>query len=345
MLGSLRLFLALSVVVAHLTDNVRFFSHWGVFAVFGFYLISGYLITTILHETYSFQFSAFAINRFLRLFPIYYILAIATAFIINLSSGASTFHPAWSVQTRWQDIFGNMFIIPFEFYDSSFRLVPPTWSVAVELVNYFLLWLIVARNGSLAVLTFLIATTYHITSFMSGADWGRRYYPAYAALLPFSMGALIYFFRNMTSNPISRFGSPVTGISCAAWLINLALCGLTGGAGSEFFNFFFYTNLGLFAIFLYTTATPPGENLKIKWDKELGDLAYPVFLTHWIVGYMMSQYFLSGPRRGMTLFIASLIPIILVSYALSKIANRLIEPLRSKVRSSAKSEIATPVPN
>ncbi|MBO9596137.1 MAG: acyltransferase, partial [Niabella sp.] len=311
MLGSLRLFLALSVVIAHLTDDVRFFSHWGVFAVFGFYLISGYLITTILHETYSFRFSAFAINRFLRLFPIYYILAIATAFIINLSSGASAFHPAWSVQTRWQDIFGNIFIIPFEFYDSSFRLVPPTWSVAVELVNYFLLWLIVARNRSLAALTFLIAATYHIASFMSGADWGRRYYPAYAALLPFSMGALIYFFRNTTFNPISRSGSFVTAISCAAWLMNLALCGLTGGAGSEFFNFFFYTNLGLFAVFLFATATLPGKNLKFKWDKELGDLAYPVFLTHWIVGYVMSKYFLEGQQRGMALFIASLIPIIL----------------------------------
>lgn len=345
MLGSLRLFLALSVVIAHLTDDVRFFSHWGVFAVFGFYLISGYLITTILHETYSFQFSKFAINRFLRLFPIYYILAIATAFIINLSGGASTFHPAWSIQTRWEDIFGNIFIIPFEFYDSSFRLIPPTWSVAVELVNYFLLWLIVARNRSLAVLTFLIATTYHIGSFMSGADWGRRYYPAYAALMPFSMGALIYFFRSTTSNPISRFGSPVTAISCAAWLINLALCGLTGGAGSKFFNFFFFANLGLFATFLYAALNSPSKSLKIKWDKELGDLAYPVFLTHWIVGYVMSQYFLNGQRRGMTLFIASLIPIILVSYVLSKIADRLIEPLRSKVRSGAKPEIATPVPN
>lgn len=336
MLGSLRLFLALSVVIAHLTEEVRFFAHWGVFAVFGFYLISGYLITTILHETYSFRFSTFAINRFLRLFPIYYILAIASALIINFTNGASTFHPAWSIQTRWRDVFGNIFIIPFEFYDSSFRLVPPTWSVAVELVNYFLLWLIVARNRALAVLVFLVAATYHIVTFIGGSNWGQRYYPFYAALLPFSMGALIYFFRDTANDFISRSRAPIAAIACAAWLLNLTLCGLMGGPGSEFFNLFFYTNLGFFAIFLYAAVSYPGRILRIKWDKKLGDLAYPVFLTHWIIGYVISLYFLDGQRRGVTLFIASLIPIIVISYALSRIADRLIEPLRSRVRSGAK---------
>lgn len=336
MLGSLRLFLALSVVIAHLADDVRFFLHWGIFAVFGFYLISGYLITTILHETYSFRLSAFAINRFLRLFPIYYIVIAASAWIVNFSSDASAFHPAWSIQTRWRDIIGNIFIFPFEFYDSSFRLSPPTWSVAVELVNYFLLWLIVARNRSLAVLFFLIGATYHIASLTSGADWGPRYYPSYAALLPFSIGALIYFFRHAADQLVARFGGPISAISCALWLMNLTLCGYLGGPGSEFFNLFFYANLVFFAIFLYATITFPGKIWTVKWDKKLGDLAYPVFLTHWIVSYVVSQYFLNGQRRGMVLFAASLIPILVVSYILSRIADRLIEPLRSKVRISAK---------
>lgn len=43
MLGILRFVLAAFVVISHLTEGIQFFSHWGVFAVFGFYLVSGYL--------------------------------------------------------------------------------------------------------------------------------------------------------------------------------------------------------------------------------------------------------------------------------------------------------------
>lgn len=74
MLGLMRFILALLVVVSHLTGGGAspFFAHWGIFAVFGFYLISGYLMTIILNEKYFFNFTTFALNRFLRLFPIYY---------------------------------------------------------------------------------------------------------------------------------------------------------------------------------------------------------------------------------------------------------------------------------
>lgn len=336
MLGSLRFFLALSVVIAHLVNDARFFSHWGIFAVFGFYLISGYLITVILHEIYFFRLSAFAINRFLRLFPTYYVVVAVSALIVNFSTDASAFHPAWAIQTRLRDILGNIFIFPFEFYDSSFRLSPPTWSVAVELVNYFLLWLIVARNRSLAILFFFMAAIYHIASLAAGTDWGPRYYPSYAALLPFSIGALIYFFRNAADCVVPRFGLSIFAISCALWLVNLALCGYMGGVGSKFFNSFFYANLVFFTVFLYSIITSRGKIWEIKWDKKLGDLAYPVFLTHWIVSYVVSQYFLSGQQRGMALFAAALIPILAVSLILSRITDHLIEPLRGKVRNRAK---------
>ena len=75
----------------------------------------------------------------------------------------------------------------------------------------------------------------------------------------------------------------------------------------------------------------------MKWDKQLGDLAYPIFLTHWIIAYVIGHYFLDGQRRGIILLAASLIPIIMVSCALAKIADRMIEPLRTKVRSGIKS--------
>ncbi len=75
---------------------------------------------------------------------------------------------------------------------------------------------------------------------------------------------------------------------------------------------------------------------KLKWDKQIGDLAYPIFLTHWVISYLVGQYFLDGQRRGMILLAASIVPIIVVSYALAKMADKMIEPLRNQVRSEIK---------
>lgn len=336
MLGSLRFFLALFVVVAHLTGGVQFFSHWGGFAVFGFYIVSGYLITLILNETYHFRLSKFALNRFLRLFPIYYIVTVVTILIIAFASNASAFHPAWKIQTRWVDIIGNSLIIPFEFYDATFRIVPPAWSIAVELINYFILWAIGARNRTLAILVFFAALTYHLGSFISGAGWGQRYSPFYAAILPFSLGAMFYFFRSSVVALGPRKMLYISRISCAVWLGNLVLCGYMGGLSSKLYELFFYINLISLGIFIYTNISPSSDAPSSRWDKRLGDLAYPVFLTHWITGFVIGQVFLNGQQRGLVLFAVALLPIIAVSYLLSEITDRVIEPLRSKVRSGIK---------
>lgn len=94
MLGMLRFFLAISVVATHLSEGRLFFHYWGAFAVFGFYLISGYLITRVLNDTYKFDFYTFASNRFLRLFPIYYFVAALTLAVILLVPGAKEYHSA-----------------------------------------------------------------------------------------------------------------------------------------------------------------------------------------------------------------------------------------------------------
>lgn len=335
MLGTLRLVLALFVAIAHLTSENTFFSHWGVFAVFGFYVVSGYLMTLVLNETYAFRFSAFAVNRVLRLFPIYYLVAAATAVIVVTSNEARAFHPAWTVQTRWLDWLGNGLIVPLEFYDAAFRLVPPAWSIGVELLNYLVLWAVGARSRTWASTLFLVALAYHAASFAAGAGWQQRYAPSYAALLPFAVGALLYFFQK---SPLSLTRKPLRQARAAAaffWTGNLVLCGVAGGVGSPRFDLFFYANLACLAAFLFCHLGLAKDSAGAWWDKQLGDLAYPVFLTHWIVGFAVGQLVLGGQHRGMVLFALSLVPIIGISYALSRWVDRMVEPLRNKVRAAA----------
>ncbi|MEW6682910.1 MAG: acyltransferase [Nitrospirota bacterium] len=332
MMGFLRFTLAMFVVTAHLTEGVRFFSHWGVFAVFGFYLISGYLMTLILHETYSFRFSSFVLNRFLRLFPIYYLVAVVSAYLILSVPASADFLSVWEVKYRASDFLGNGLIFPFEFYDASFRIVPSTWSIAVELINYFLLWLVVARSRSLALSTVLLTITYHVVTLAVGMDWSSRYRPFYAALLPFSLGACIYFCRDQLARlSISTIRYVAFG-SFLVWVANLILCGVVAGMGGPHFDTFYYWNLVSLLALISCLTTSSLKSLSPRWGKIFGDLAYPAFLTHWIIGFAVSLFVLGGQRRGLALLALSVFPILAVSFALAWSADRWLEPLRDKVR-------------
>ena len=335
MLGLFRFVLAMLVVIAHLTQGVLFFEHWGFFAVFGFYLVSGYLMTVILNETYFFRFFSFAINRALRLFPIYYLVAITSVFVLSIAPSPGTFHPAWeSSQHGLLDVLANALIFPFEFYNAPFRLIPPIWSIAVELTNYLLLWLVVARNRKLAIAAFVVALAYHVISIAAGMNWGTRYSPSYAALLPFSLGACIYFYRSSVTALSFAAIRRIAIYSSVAWFANLILCGLLTKPGSRYFDLFFYINLGCLLAFISCVANSSLRTLFRKSGKVLGDMAYPIFLVHWIVGFTVSFLVLDGQRRGLPLLAVSVPPILVFSYLLAWLANRWFEPLRNKVRSN-----------
>lgn len=336
MLGLLRFALAIMVVIGHLSGGVQFFSHWGVFAVFGFYLISGYLITAILNEAYSFQLLPFAANRFLRVFPVYYVVALGSAIVIALAPSASRFHPAWEIKYRLLDLLGNVLIFPFEFYDSAFRLVPPTWSIGVELIDYFLLWLFVARSRKLAFATLFFALAYHVITLAMGLDWGSRYYSFYAALLPFSLGACSYFSRDLLSALPNSAIRQISIFSFFIWVTNLFICGLVAGVGGPYFNLFFYINLASLLLMVSCLTMPSLSLVFRKSGKALGDLAYPVFLTHWIVGFTISLLVLDGKGRSLSLLVISVLPILAISFFVTWLANRWIEPLRNMIRSSAR---------
>ena len=257
-----RFVLAVFVVIAHLTDGVKFFSHLGVFAVFGFYVVSGCLITLILNGSYNFKFSPFVLNRFIRLFPIYYIVALVSMLTFWVLPGAGDFHPAWIEKDRLIDYLGNGLIFPFVFYDASYRISPPTWSVAVELINYLLLWLFVARSRKTAVITLSFSLAYHAISLNSGVHWHRLYFPFYAAMLPFSLGCCIYFFKN----EFERFSigclSQLLLASMSLFVANLVWCGKAMGLESKYFIYFFYINLFALTVLVACITSVRFENSK-----------------------------------------------------------------------------------
>lgn len=337
MLGALRLLLALFVVATHLSGRA-FFAHFGVFAVFGFYVISGYLMTLILNDTYRSNSRAFFLNRFLRLFPIYYVIAITTLISINIIPNASEYHKAWLISYRTVDYLGNFLLLPFEFYNSSFRLVPSTWSIAVELVNYFLLWAIIARRWYLPVLFGVTASVYHATCLIFGEPWTALYYPFYAAILPFSIGSGLYFFQKRIKIEPSRFRVKIfVVITFVAFIANVYVDGMFAVEKPDYIKFFFYSNIIIVSALVFALIYVKESKYK-KWDKFLGDLSYPVFLTHWLVGFYVSSILHPDVWSGPDIFWLTALISIIVSLILAHYTEKVVEPIRSRVRNMGSSD-------
>jgi peptidoglycan/LPS O-acetylase OafA/YrhL len=340
-LGALRFIFALMVVFSHLggmAGGIQKLDHLGFFAVFGFYLLSGYLMTLVLHEVYRFNFLEFASNRFLRIFPSYYFVAAATMLVIAWGPPVGRFQlfpHDWDPDFRNPATLDNLLIFPLISPHSQFMLVPPAWSLAVELVVYFILWLIIARHQTAAVVTVLLSLAYHASSLWLGRDWSMRYYTLSAALLPFSIGTLIYFYRDLLLHRVKPWMGKLAGISFAIWLANLVACGFFSGLGEPGFDAFFYLNLASLAVLVLCLAHPDLERRFKGAGKFLGSLSYPIFLTHWLVGFLVARTVFPHLRYGnfgIGLAIASLPAILATSYLLHRYMEQRVEPLREKLK-------------
>ena len=169
MFGTLRLALALMVALSHVGVSIRG-HHLGVPAVVGFFLLSGYVIDALagpggpLHR----QPGAFYRERALRLLPPYLLAAGlgAAAIAVGVTSpflaGA---HNPW----LW---LANVLVLPLNYATlwpvlDTLALVPPAWSLALELHFYLLApWLLRAPARALAAAATLTLAT------ASAAWWG-----------------------------------------------------------------------------------------------------------------------------------------------------------------------------
>ncbi len=217
MLDVYRLILALAVVQAHLWHNGPPWIAWQ--AVFSFYVVSGFLMTMILNERYGFSpggFIRFAINRALRLFPVYLIVLAATVLIIVTIGPVNAINGAMDLPNSVGEWMANLFIVGLSgiTHDPGRRLVPPAWSLAIEIVCYLVLALGAARSPrTLAVMLGLgiLVSGWQIAADWSAPDYGfQHHYATYqAGLIPFALGGLAYFWRDALQPAPAR--SPRSG--------------------------------------------------------------------------------------------------------------------------------------
>lgn len=350
MLGTIRFLLSFCVIAFHLTAAIP---NLGQLSVNCFYVISGFLISLVLNESYQFKLYPFAANRFLRLYPSYFAIAACSVVFCVALSGYSQFHISWTSSIGIKDTLGNSLIFPWALFSDDvvpvnflgsgafentsplFRLVPSTWSVGVEIACYFLLWLYSSRSVFASLSTVMVGVLWQAYVISSGADMRLGYFPVPAALLPFGLGALAYHIVRI-SKPrklSARQAVPCTLLLIIAFSINWKL---STSVEQIVGSIYYYLNnaLAFAGIILINRSRQDGS---LGWlDKWLGDLAYPMFLGQYVFGFIAWKIIgTDHPIRSIQVFALGSTITIIASIAVVHLVDRRLTKARSGIRTSA----------
>lgn len=323
MFGTFRFLLALLVLSAH---SGGFGAH-GSMAVQSFFVVSGFLMTLVLNRTYRFDIGKFWINRFLRLYPPYYFVsALTIVCLLAWPVQTAAYHGAYRVSSRPIDWIGNLTMFPFPFYDASFFLVPPAWSVGTEIVMYLALFIFIARRPAFACLSLVAGMIYLVL-----AHWPNKHLDKIgsipAALLPFSLGAIIYFAGDRFKLPAAGYRLALPGVALI-WTLNLWATAV--GADPDFT---LYLNLALSIPMVgWLAHFEIGSALVRTTDKFLGDLSYPIFLVHSLAGFLVSRWGGVDHAQGFKMLVSTFLISMVISIGMVWYIDRPLQKIRRKVR-------------
>jgi len=289
--------------------------------------------------------------------PAYYVCAVIALLLHLETSAPAQFHGSWGGVLRSGDVWGNLLIFPWALLDDSavtvnftgvtsltselarYRLIPSSWSVGVELVCYAILWMFVARSRFLALSALAVAICWHIATVALSLRPVFNYAPVPAALLPFALGALAYFVRDAVPAICVWRRLPLFPYLwlTATLTVFILIWRLTEKPEIKIFSSIWYyanTLTAFVAVTTIQTAKMPGKlGLLDKW---LGDLSYPIFLSHWFCGYAAWLLLGSPPAtRGVLIFLLGAALSILLSASIVRFVDQPIVRLRSRVRAMA----------
>lgn len=262
MFGTFRLILALMVVHSHFAGG----DLGGPVAVFGFFCLSGYLMTKVVNETYSDGFAGYLRylgNRALRIYPAYYAaLAFATVVLWLWPAAAQTAAGWYRLPSDWLQTLSIIGLQP-----RSPILIVPAWSLHVEIIHFILIGAVLGRSMLLTRLWFFGSLAMAMIAILRGASFDWLYFSPFGSSVAFATGAMVYQYRQQ----LPVFSPQVALTACGAFFISGSIMPFeVAHAGG------LHASIIVAAIAIAALRNLPA----LRWDAALGDLAYPVFLLH-----------------------------------------------------------------
>lgn len=343
MFGLYRTVLAIYVMAFHVLGIPSI----GPYAVYAFFILSGFLMTTIMHDSYGYStlgFKKYAINRFLRLYPVYWALLVITCLVIVYIAGQSfsaDYHGSIRLPSDSYEFFTNLaMIFPTGGLSVDPRLHPATWAITIELFYYVLIGLGLSRSKNITLVWFAASVVYAFYPLTYGSlDIGYR--DIWGASLPFSIGALIYFYKEEIFSLLERVKLTSPLLLTSIFSMNMLVVVMVHYLLPDWWWKIDYVgtllNLLLSALMLVMLYKRGQEIFSPKVDRFLGDFSYPIYLFHWtaaiFVAYLLYQSPIKGTSvSGLVVFSVALVVTLIVSYLVNVGVNDRIELIRKRVK-------------
>ncbi|MFK7695668.1 acyltransferase family protein [Paenibacillus sp. HJGM_3] len=348
-MGTIRLLLAIAVVIGHTSSVFGLTSVGGIIAVQSFFMISGFYMALILNEKYKGpgSYKLFISNRFLKIFPAYWVVIalIVLISVIKYSINKDPFtlyyyefadflHPLSWIYLVLTNIviFGQDLVMFMEFKPSGmldltawfqfskppvhiFLLVPQAWSLAIELMFYLIAPLFVRRSAKTLTVILLssLALRFYIyaTGFPSD-PFTYRFFPNELAF--FIAGAIAYkqYVRLKEDVLTQRIGQALL---------------LVIGTVILFYPFIWKTNPDakqwiFYAVFAFSLPYIFTYSKSIKTDQWIGELSYPIYISHVFIFHLLGSFnvFQEKQFTGILSILCTLLfSMILVNYVMKPI--------------------------
>lgn len=313
MFGTFRLILALMVVHSHFTGGAL----GGPVAVFGFFCLSGYLMTKIVNQSYADGLGGylrFLGNRALRIYPAYYAAVVFAAAVLLLWPAEARTAAGWySLPQDWLQTFSIIGLQP-----RSPILLVPAWSLHVEIIHFILIGAIFGRSKLLTSLWFLGTLALTIFAILRGASFDWLYFTPYGSSVAFAAGAMIHHYRDKL--PVF---TPKLAIAacCLLVVVGLRMPLAAAQAGG------LHASIVIAALSIAALKNLPAP----RWDSALGELAYPVFLLHIPCRAAMSGLL---DRSDAWVDVLAIAATFILSYFVVALVERPLSLIRTKLRSS-----------
>ena len=290
-LESLRGIAALSVAFYHFKIGSHFnnsFTDNAWLMVDFFFVLSGFVIALnyIGRISSVANLVAFQKKRFLRLYPLHFIMLMAfigleiLKLILQEFAGVTINYPPFSDPNNWLAIIANLFLIQnWVLADLTFNY--PSWSISAEFITYALFGslLLITQSSKRATVTSLIILTLIfgvlLSSFGMGAD---NISGPLRCLYSFSIGALVFFVFSKIRGGLVLSSSLLSAVflSITVWIIMIQ--------GEKDSDFVVLLPFLFGALILVMSVTDKNtlliRSLSTKWLVFLGTISYGIYMIH-----------------------------------------------------------------
>lgn len=278
MIGLIRFILAVIVLINH--DGMDAPISMGVCAVVVFFLISGYVMSYSFNKNFDGKnIKNFYIDRIWRIFPTYFVFLALYIFYYLIAH--VTIHTE-----KFVGLLVNCLLFPLNFISlfpqtlsvMDFGIfIPQAWTLGTELQFYLLLPFLI-MNRCLKDILFILSGFVFLLAvfgFINTDVWGYRELPG--VLFIFILGSYLYDFHYS-----ELYSANSKKILIGAYILLVLFGVFLSFTRYISYHYSFEVLLGLILGLPLLYAVSQVKE-RISFDKTLGDLSYPLYLSNFLV--------------------------------------------------------------